>query len=210
VPPEPGSRARIAASVATLIAAALLAHPAAAGVVRGRLITEPAREAEKAVVYVDSLPPGVEEKLARSHWWAPHRPARVFERRLRFTPALLAAPVGTRLIIHNQDRVFHDPFGVSQAGTVHLSPQAPGTIHTVMLERAGVFNLFCSLHSKEFSTVMVVPNHAFARPDSLGRFSLPKLPPGSYRLRIWHPQLGTWTRDVTLPLRGDIAVELTR
>jgi plastocyanin len=204
------SPGRLAACAAALIAAATLAHPALAGVVHGRLITQPAREALRAVVYVDSLPPKVEEKLAKPHWWAPHRPPRVIEGHNGFTPAVVAVPVGSPLLIQNLDRVFHAPFGVSQAGTVHLTPQAPGTINTVTLDHPGVFNLFCALHSNEFGTVMVVPNHAFARPDSLGRFTLPKLPPGNYRLRVWHPQLGTSTREITLPLRGDINVELSQ
>jgi plastocyanin len=199
---------RVAGSIAALTLAVTVAATATAGVVRGRLTTHPEREATQAVVYVDSLPPAVEAKLARPHWWAPRRTPRVIEVHLRFTPAVVAAPVGTTLVLHNLDRVFHDPFGVSQAGTIHLSSQAPGTIHRLTLEHAGVLNLFCALHSKEFSTVVVVPNHAYARPDSLGRFSLPKLPPGSYRLRVWHPQLGTLTRDLTLPIRGDSVLDL--
>lgn len=78
----------------------------------------------------------------------------------------------------------------------------------MVFDRAGVANLHCDIHPDESGFVVVVPNHAFARPDSLGRFALPKLPKGDYTLHVWHPRLGEITRDVTMPKHGDLKIEL--
>ena len=54
--------------------------------------------------------------------------------------------------------------------------------------------------------IVVTPNHAFTRPAASGEFALPDLPPGSYQLHLWHPDLGEQTVVVELPASGD-AVE---
>jgi len=46
---------------------------------------------------------------------------------------------------------------------------------------------------------LVTDNPFTAVTDSRGRFSLIGVPPGTYRLRVWHELLGTLTRPVTIP-----------
>ena len=79
----------------------------------------------------------------------------------------------------------------------------------VVFDRAGVTNLHCDIHPDEIGFVVVVPNRAYARPDSLGRFSLPSLPAGSYRLRAWHPHLGEVRANTEIPRGGNASVTLT-
>ncbi|MBI1797535.1 MAG: hypothetical protein HYR74_10840 [Candidatus Eisenbacteria bacterium] len=203
-------RAPIAAILTAALAAlgglALVATPAGAGVIHGRVHLE--HGVTQAVVCVESLPAPIEQRLAEHHWWMPkRRPPRLVVEYGRFTPAIIAAPVGGGVEIRNRDRVFHAAFSVAPTGPFHLAPQAPGTIDVVRFDRPGVVQVFCGLHSKEFATIVVVPTHAYARPDEFGRFTLPKLPPGTYRVRVWHPDRGEIAREVTLPIRGDVRVE---
>ena len=46
--------------------------------------------------------------------------------------------------------------------------------------------------------VGVLEHPFFAVTDGAGRFSIPKLPPGSYTLEVWHETLGTQTQQVTV------------
>jgi hypothetical protein len=214
---------------AIIVAAlALLVAPSAAGVIRGVLVTsahgtrahgaadssaaaKPAlqRGANDAVIYLAQVPQKVEKKLThRGLFRKAPRPPRIVQTKLRFVPRVLAAAVGTAVEFENLDRVYHNAFSVSAAKRFDLGKYAPGTIDTVTFDHVGVANLHCDIHPDESGFVVVVPNHAFARPDSLGRFTLPKLPRGQYTVRVWHPRLGEITRTVEMPKHGDVALEL--
>ena len=170
----------------------------------------PQRRVKEAVVYLERIPEKVERKLTRRRWWkrAPRLP-RIVQADLRFTPRVLAAAAGTRVEFANLDRVFHNTFSVSAARRFDLGKYPPGHVDTVAFDRAGVANLHCDIHPQESGFVVVLPNHAFTRPDSLGRFTLPKLPAGSYTVRVWHPRFGELRRNVTMPSQGDLSVDLT-
>ncbi len=81
-------------------------------------------------------------------------------------------------------------------------------IDTVKLARAGVINIHCDIHPDEVGFVVIAPNHAFTRPDSLGHFTLPKLPPGDYQIEIWHPLRGDRVAQVVVPKHGDATCDL--
>lgn len=213
-----------------IIAAALglVVGPAAAGVIRGVLVTSPQRArsharadsaavakpvlqrgASDAIVYLEQVPKKVEKKLTGHGLFrkAPPTP-RIVQTRLRFVPRVLGAAAGTAVEFENRDRVYHNTFSVSAAKRFDLGKYAPSTIDTVIFERTGVANLHCDIHPDESAWVVVVPNHAFTRPDSLGRFKLPKLPRGQYTVRVWHPRLGEITRAVEMPKHGNVDLEL--
>ena len=210
--------------VATLI---LAADPAAAGVIRGVLTTSPPpprvgrdslktakptlqRGAGDAVVYLETVPEKVEKKLTKRGFFrkAP-KPQRIVQRNLHFVPRVVATAMGSLVEFENLDRVYHNTFSVSAAKRFDLGKYKPGTLDSVLFDRAGVVNLHCDIHPDESGFVVVVPNHAFTRPDSLGRFQLPpKLPKGDYTLHVWHPRLGEFSRAVTMPAHGDLKLEL--
>jgi plastocyanin len=212
------------------ILCALAAEPATAGIVTGTLWmsrealdghqkngAEPTTRRQTgvtdAVIYVDTLSTKVDEKLASTrHWFwqrkdTPRLP-RVVQNDNKFDPRVMSVPVGTRAEFQNLDHVYHNVFSVSPAKRFDLGKNPPGRIDTVAFGRAGVINLHCDIHPDELGYIVVTPNHAFARPDSLGRFKLPKLPPGSYTLRVFHPRRGEFARPVEIPKKGDVSVDL--
>ena len=213
-----------------VIVCALTAEPTAAGTVTGTLwLTREAEGAHRrsglppvardqlgvtdAVIYVDTLPPQVDEKLASTrHWFWQRRDTpripRVVQNGGKFDPRVMSVPVGTRAEFQNLDHVYHNVFSVSPAKRFDLGKYAPGRIDTVAFERAGVINLHCDIHPDELGYIVVTPNHAVARPDSLGHFKLAKLPPGHYTLRIFHPRRGEFERPIDLPKKGDLSVDM--
>lgn len=218
-------------TLATIVAAlGLSVAPAAAGVIRGVLVTSPQetrtrvsadsaatkpalqRGARDAVVYLERVPDKVEKKLTHrgpfSLFKKTPRPQRIVQTKLKFVPRVLAATPGSLVEFENLDRVYHNTFSVSAAKRFDLGKYPPGALDTVVFNRVGVANLHCDIHPDESAFVVVVPNHAFTRPDSLGRFVLPKLPRGQYSVRVWHPRLGEITRAVEMPRRGDVTLEL--
>ena len=56
--------------------------------------------------------------------------------------------------------------------------------------------------------VLVLPHHAFIQPQSDGRYALPDLPPGTYVVRAWHPDLREVRREVVVPESGNLSLDL--
>ena len=108
----------------------------------------------------------------------------------------------------NLDRVYHNAFSVSSARRFDLGKYPPGRADTVLFEHAGIVNMHCDIHPEELGFVVVVPNHAVARPDSDGVFTLPALPRGSYTVHVWHPRRGERKRSFEVPRHGDVLLEL--
>lgn len=208
------------------MALALGAGLASAGTLHGTLRLRPApgasldgplarRGVTDAIVYVERIPPEVEKRLSGDRRFLFLRRKRAPEvmsmvQRRRFEPRVSAVVAGSGVAFVNLDRVYHNVFSVSSSRRFDLGKNPPGARDTVWFRRAGVVNLHCDIHPDEHGYLVVTPNHAFARPDSLGRWRLPKLPPGRYTLRMFHPVRGELSREVDVPKRGDVAVDLVK
>jgi plastocyanin len=158
-----------------------------------------------AVVYLEDAPAKLEKKLAKK---AHKAKLHIVQQRLAFTPRVLAVAIGDTVEIENLDRVYHNTFSVSPAKRFDLGKYAPGFVTPIVFDNAGIVNLHCDIHPSEAGFVVAVPNHIFTRPDSLGRFKLPKLPVGSYTLKVWHPRMGTITRAFDVKKKGNVDLEL--
>lgn len=218
--------------ILALILTGTVTASAFAGDVEGRLwmsreaqtaaarTTDPARIAKaqrgagEAVVWIEVIPEKVEQKLAsrRTGWLfkrtLPEPIESIVQVNQRFRPRVLAVPAGARIEIRNADHVYHGTFSVSPAKRFDLGTHPPGRRDTVKFAQRGVINLHSELYPEMLGFVVVTPNHALARPDSLGRFRLPKLPPGRYTLRAWHPERGELRREIEVAKRGDTKLEL--
>lgn len=210
-----------------VLATCLISSAASAGVIRGTLwLTHPSAAARAAaeaksrsrpaqpgvsdaVIYIENIPEKSERKLMHRGWFSskPQIP-RVIQQDRRFMPRVISVTQGTSVEFLNRDLVYHNAFSVSVARRFDLGRYPPGKANTVRFERAGVVNVHCDIHPDMSGYVVVVPNHAFDRPDSLGSYALPKLPPGRYALRVWHPRLGELRRDVEIPKHGNVELPL--
>jgi len=116
--------------------------------------------------------------------------------------------VGTKVEFPNQDRMYHNVFSVSPVKRFDLGKYSRGHSKAVTFDRPGVVNVFCDIHSDMAAFVYVLPHHVFAQPAANGEFSLPDLPPGTYSLKVWHPDFGERIREIKVPEGRDLAVEL--
>jgi len=114
----------------------------------------------------------------------------------KFDPRVLAITVGSKVRFRNQDRVYHSLFSVTTAGRTEVGSLAPGAKSEVRFDRAGVNNLFCTLHPAAAGFIVVCPNWFHTGTNAAGEYSLPPLPRGSYVVHAWHPLLGDIQRAV--------------
>ncbi len=208
--------------VSLLVGVSLLLPPSAhAGVIRGTirlpgLSTSTAAESRPSaharadpapgtdvVIYVEDIPPKLEKKLAR----APVSTT-IVQRAGRFVPRVLVVVAGATVTFENRDTVYHNAFSPSPARRFDIGKYAPHETRRVTFDRASVVELFCDIDPNETGFLLVAPNHAFTRPDRAGRFALPNLPAGTYRLTLWDPAHGRRTLDVQVPKRGDVVLAL--
>lgn len=134
----------------------------------------------------------------------------------QFLPFVTVVSDTRRVTVFNRDPVPHDIQGLAseQTGsdTVFYRPslEAGGATDSVQLATGQhVFTMHCSQHPYMQSWGYAVDNPYYAVTDAFGAFSIEDLPPGTYRLKAWHPILGTQEREITISPNETASLELS-
>ena len=122
------------------------------------------------------------------------------QERCEFSPRVIAMSAGGILEIVNKDPVKHEANGVQDYETIFkLSQPKRGLKDTVTLTKPGVVEVTCNIHGWMKAWVVVTGSPYFAITDENGNFRISGLPPGDYRLRVWHE--GFRERSVRVKVR---------
>ena len=119
---------------------------------------------------------------------------------MRFEPRVTVVPVGTPVAFPNHDTVRHHVYSFSAAKTFELKLYSGTPAQPVVFDRAGVAVLRCNIHGDMVAGVVVVDTPYHARTDAHGQALLAGVPPGAYRLRVWHQGLPEGARPHEQPL----------
>lgn len=116
-------------------------------------------------------------------------PGLMDQRAQQFVPHVLAVRTGTAVSFPNSDDIRHHVYSFSPAKRFELrlykdTPSAP-----VLFDTPGVVVLGCNIHDWMLGYVYVTDDPWFAVSDEQGRVQLDALPPGRYRVSLWHPKL---------------------
>lgn len=124
----------------------------------------------------------------------------------RFTRRVTVVPLGTEVQFPNRDKVRHQVYSFSPAKTFELKLYSGVAANPVLFDKVGIAVLGCNIHDAMVAWVVVVDTPYYAIADERGAARLDNVPPGSYRLRTWHPGLppGAPALDeaVVLPAAG--------
>jgi plastocyanin len=115
-----------------------------------------------------------------------------------FTPRVLGITVGTTVDFYNFDPVFHNVFSYSKAKRFDLGRYGKGKARSVTFNKAGLVKVFCDIHSNMAAFIFVVDSPMVVQPDENGNFLLRHVPPGTYALKVWHPERGEKTIRVRI------------
>jgi plastocyanin len=127
--------------------------------------------------------------------------------RRQFTPRVTIVTVGTAIAFPNFDTVRHHVYSFSPTKTFELKLYAGTPSSPVLFDRPGIAVLGCNIHDQMAAWIVVVDTPLYARSAASGTAQLDDVPPGSYRLRVWHPGLALDTEPVSVPLTvgtGDV------
>jgi len=141
----------------------------------GTVALSSGKPAASAVVYVE----GAKKS-------APLADAMVDQRNRQFIPHISVVTTGTTVRFPNNDFVFHNVFADYKAKRFDFGMYPHGATKKIMLDKAGLVALLCSVHSEMSAYVMVVDTPYYAICDRKGQFRIPNIDPGEYKVRVWH------------------------
>ncbi|MBI3725984.1 hypothetical protein HY251_18810 [bacterium] len=138
---------------------------------------------ENAVVYLKGV-------KAPANWPDKSKTYDVTNKGCHFEPRISIVPAGVPIGFVSSDPVLHniktvstqnDPFNQSVSGSNRLE-------HT--FEKAEIMSLGCSVHPFMGGVLVVTDHPWYALTDSTGVYKLDAIPPGTYKLFVWHEKLG--------------------
>jgi plastocyanin len=179
MPARTGREARCrAASVAALLALSGAGHAATVTV---RVHAGAGAPLADAVVFLESPDGPLPVR--------PRQGVEIAQVERRFVPAVSVVPVGTEVRFPNRDNVRHHVYSFSPTKTFEIKLYAGTPANPVTFDRSGIVVLGCNIHDSMTGWVVVVDTPYYGLSGADGRVMLADVPPGSYRLRSWHPGL---------------------
>jgi plastocyanin len=120
-----------------------------------------------------------------------------------FLPHVRIVRVGGTVAFPNEDPFSHNVFSNAELGPFDLGLYRRGSSRAARFPKAGVYAIYCNIHSKMSSFVVAVPSPWATQPDADGRFLIQGVPAGSYVLHAWHEH-GTSevAREIYVPPSG--------
>ena len=152
-----------------------------------------ARKADNsgAVVWLNPLDEGARSVPAK----APGGPFRLVQKNKRFTPHLLAITVGATVDFPNYDPIFHNAFSNYDGQIFDVGLYPPGTSKSILFRKEGVVRIFCNIHPAMSAVIVVLKSPYFSTSAKNGAFTITDVPPGSYRLHVFHERATQKTLD---------------
>lgn len=133
----------------------------------------------------------------------------------QFLPFVTVVSDKRKVTVFNRDPVSHDIQGYAydQSGVdivlhrpaLHVS----GTTDVVQLVKGRkVFTMQCGMHPYMQNWGYAIDNPYYAVTGPTGTFTIGDLPAGTYRLKVWHPTLGTHEREITVSPQETVTLDL--
>ncbi|MGA7463304.1 MAG: hypothetical protein WBW69_23915 [Candidatus Korobacteraceae bacterium] len=151
--------------------------------VTGRIVLEGGANASSAASTVVWLMPVGAAAVSTP---VPPMHAVLAQKNKMFEPHMLVVTRGSAVDFPNRDPWFHNVFSLFNGKRFDLGLYEAGTSRTVHFDREGVSFIFCNIHPEMSAVVVVLGSSYFATTNKTGDFTIPNVPPGSYRFHVWN------------------------
>ena len=125
-----------------------------------------------------------------------------------FVPTVTTIVAGGSASFPNSDDILHHVYSFSQAKTFDtpLYGSDANSQYREMFDVPGVVEIGCNIHDWMLAYIYVGESDLMAISNDVGVASLANIPPGQYRLRVWHSRLDAPNNSVEI----DIVIEAGR
>jgi plastocyanin len=127
------------------------------------------------------------------------------QREQKFIPTTLAVVVGTRVEFPNNDKVWHNVYSTGGVKNFDLGLYPSGQSRSVTFDTPGVARILCNAHPNMEAFIVVKEHPFFSTADNRGNYRIDGIPLGSYRVTVWHPELGITDAGVELVRAGQVS-----
>jgi plastocyanin len=184
-----------------VLAALIVALPVAngQGPVSGQIsiVERPGEQTEdlgNAVIYLE-LPAGTKVKVPAAS------EAMALQAR-QFSPRVRVVSEGSKVEFSNQDPFSHNVFSKATQGPFDTDVFGRGKKKSTTIKAAGIYPLYCNVHPRMTAFLVTVNTPYYALAGADGRFSIGNVPPGTYKLHVWHERAAEQTATVTVGAGG--------
>ena len=116
---------------------------------------------------------------------APKR-AQMVQREKRFTPHVIAVPLGSTVDFPNADPIFHNAFSNFSGQPFDVGLYPPGSNRSWVFKKPGIVRVFCNIHPTMSAIIAVLSTPWYVVTPVSGKFTLDNVPAGEYQLRLFH------------------------
>src|SRR6266852_4419270 len=135
--------------------------------------------------------------------------AEIDQKKCEYTPHVQVMAVNTEISLKNSDPVLHNiQFFRGDDSLFNIAQPVQGQVNKHLMDKAGTIYVECAVHGWMQGQVLIVDNPYYAVTDENGKFSITDLPPGKYRVRIWHEYVGETNSDLTVAAKMDTALNM--
>jgi plastocyanin len=143
-----------------------------------------------------------------------------------FVPHVVGVMAGARARIRNSDPLLHNTHGLHAGRTVFnlgLPVKDQAEDITRRLSKPGVVRILCDAHPHMFAWMIVHDSPYLAVTDERGAYRMDQVPPGAYKVSMWHEGFRAKgadkdgrpiydepvrvTKDVTVPVTGSVKLD---
>lgn len=113
----------------------------------------------------------------------------VSQAKRQFDPRVTVLTTGTSVNFPNFDTVRHHVYSFSPAKVFELKLYAGVPNKPLVFDKPGIVILGCNIHDQMVAWIVVsdTPWHGLAGAD--GKAKVADVPPGNYKMRVWHPAM---------------------
>src|SRR5207248_4991749 len=162
------------------------------------LVLGPKGGVQHAVVWIENPPAGAK-------WPAEVPKVEMDQKGCVFVPRVVVVPLGGTVDFLNSDRLLHNLHSLSKDNPSFNRTQPRGRTIPITFSKGEFVPIICDLHSWMKSWVVVAEHPYYAVTDAAGAYRIAAVPPGKYRLRMWHEVLGDVSREVEVGPQGAAA-----
>ncbi len=119
-----------------------------------------------------------------------------------FIPHTAIIRSGGSVSFPNDDPFSHNVFSNTDPERFDLGLYRRGSTRTATFGQSGVYAVYCNIHARMVSYVIAVPTKHVVAAAADGRFTLPDVPVGTYRLHVWHERATPVSQEVSVTSTG--------